>query len=528
MSGMNKVGELFGAGKMFLPQVVKSARVMKKAVAVLLPYIEAEKIEGESTHAGTILLATVKGDVHDIGKNIVSVVLACNNFRIIDLGVMVPCEKIIHSAIEHKVDMIGLSGLITPSLEEMIHVAREMEKKGLTIPLLIGGATTSKTHTAVKIAPVYSGSVVHVIDASKSVDVTKKLMSSKEKANYTKAIREEYDTMRQNFELKQKTQIIPFAEACRKKPKINFENIQKPQFIGRKIYSDFSVHQLIPYIDWTFFFNAWEIRGKYPDILTHPEKGKEASKLYADAMAMLDTIIKKNLLKAHAVVGLFPADSANETIHVYADEEKSQNLVSFTFPRQQEIKGNNQEEFLCLSDFVASKQSGKHDYIGFFALTAGDGIETAVREFEKSGNEYNAIMLKLIADRFAEAFAEKLHEIVRKELWAYATNENISPEQLLNAEYIGIRPALGYPACPDHSDKRLVFDLLEAEKHCKMSLTENYAMLPAASVCGLYFANPDSRYFNVGKIAPEQCEHIARTKNVTQEEVVRNLKSNIL
>ncbi len=528
MDGMNRVGELFGEGKMFLPQVVKSARVMKKAVAVLLPFIEAEKQEGESTEAGTILMATVKGDVHDIGKNIVGVVLACNNFKIIDIGVMVSCENILKAAEENHVDMIGLSGLITPSLEEMAHVAAEMEKKGLKIPLLIGGATTSKIHTAVKIAPNYNGTVVYVSDASKSVDITKKLMSETEKYLFSSVLKNEYQTLKSDFDNKQKRTLIGFEKAQSLKPKFDFSTVRKPKFIGKKVFVDYPLNDLIPYIDWTFFFNSWEIKGKYPQIFEHPEKGTEARKLYNDALAMIENIKKNNLLKASAIVSIFPANSVGEDILLYRDEMRTEVIGKFHFQRQQEVKGSEQTEYLCLSDFAAPVESGKPDYIGAFALTAGLGIEAGIDKFRSEQNDYDIIMLKLLADRFAEAFAEKLHEMVRKEIWGYAEDENFSPEELLKSSFRGIRPAFGYPACPEHSEKRFLFDLLEIEKTIGMQLTENFSMIPAASVSGLYFAHRESKYFNVGKISMEQVEDFAKRKKIDLTTAMRYLSENIL
>jgi 5-methyltetrahydrofolate--homocysteine methyltransferase len=528
MDGMNMVGELFGEGKMFLPQVVKSARVMKKAVAVLLPFIEAEKLEGESSDSGKILLATVKGDVHDIGKNIVGVVLACNNFKIIDIGVMVSCENILKAAEENHVDMIGLSGLITPSLEEMAHVAAEMEKKGLKIPLLIGGATTSKIHTAVKIAPNYNGTVVYVSDASKSVDITKKLMSETEKYLFTENLKNEYQNLKNDFDNRQKRNLVSFEKAQSLKLKLDFTNIQKPKFIGKKVFTDFPLQDLVSYIDWTFFFNSWDIKGKYPQIFEHSEKGTEARKLYNDALAMIEKIKENQWLQANAVVEIFPANSDKEDIILYTDETRKDVIGKFHFQRQQEIKGSEQNEFLCLSDFVAPKESGKPDYIGTFALTAGLGVEKTVEHFAKENNDYDIILLKLLADRFAEAFAEKLHETVRKEIWAYTPDENFTPEELLKSHFRGIRPAFGYPACPEHSEKRFLFDLMKIEQTIGMKLTENFSMYPAASVSGLYFVHPQSKYFNVGKINHDQVEDFARRKGIDLKTSEKYLSENIL
>ncbi len=525
MAGMNRVGELFGEGKMFLPQVVKSARVMKKAVAKLLPYIEAEKKNNSVQQSSIkVLLATVKGDVHDIGKNIVGVVLACNNFEIIDLGVMVSAEKIIETAIREKVDIIGLSGLITPSLEEMVHVAKEMQRNNLQIPLLIGGATTSKLHTAVKIEPEYSGAVVHVIDASQSVGITKKILSEKESENFLNIIRQENQSIREKYQENKDKTYVSLSEARKKsiKNKINFKDIFKPKKLGISVLKDFPLEELFPYIDWTFFFHTWGLSGKVPNIFSHSEKGVEAKKLYEDANKMLKKISEEKWIIANAVIGIFEAKSENDDVLLF--DEKGNQFSKFSFLRKQQ---ETQDNFPSLADYISPSQSNIPDYLGLFALTSGINIETKVKEFENQGDDYNAIMLKALADRLAEAFAEKLHEIVRKELWGYSQNENLTVDDLLKNKFKGIRPAIGYPACPEHSEKRILFDILEAEKNTGMILTENYSMYPAASVSGFYFAHPDSKYFNVGKISKDQIEDYATRKNISVKEAEKLLRTNI-
>jgi 5-methyltetrahydrofolate--homocysteine methyltransferase len=527
MDGMNKVGMLFGDGKMFLPQVVKSARVMKKAVAVLLPYIEAEKQSGENTSAGKIVLATVKGDVHDIGKNIVGVILACNNFEVIDLGVMVPTERILEVARNENADIVGLSGLITPSLEEMVHVAQEMQKSNMHIPLLIGGATTSKVHTAVKIAPFYEGTVLYVPDASQSVQVTKNLLSDKE--GFVSGIKKEYETIR-TLHSGRKAKVFTTLEQARKQTlpyTLKQSDIVKPSFTGIRTYKDFPLLDLVPYIDWTFFFHAWDLKGKYPDIFEHPEKGTHARKLFDDAQVLLKRIIDEKLLKAFAVVGLFPANSIGDDIVI--KDETGKPLTTFRFLRQQEekTKEESSKPYLCLSDYIAPESSGVTDYIGAFALTAGLDIEQSVARFEADHDDYSAIMIKTLADRLAEAFAEMMHKKIRMELWGFAEDEDLSLDDLFKSKYSGIRPAFGYPACPEHSEKRTLFDLLDAEKNAGMQLTENYSMYPAASVSGLYFAHPEASYFNLGKINKDQLEDYARRKGVTIEKAERWLKVNL-
>ncbi len=530
MDGMNVVGDLFGSGKMFLPQVVKSARVMKKAVAKLLPYIEAEQSEQGKIHsAGKIVMATVKGDVHDIGKNIVGVVLACNNFDVVDLGVMVPSEKILQAIKDEKPDLLGLSGLITPSLEEMVHVAKELERTGVSIPLLIGGATTSEIHTAVKIAPNYHAPVIHVRDASKGVGISSKLISEELKPGLVSEISEKYEKLRRQHESGRKREVyIPLENARENKLMIDWKNSNPltPSFTGNKYFFDFPLNKLKDYIDWTFFFHAWKVNGKYPKIFDDPVKGDEARKLYADATEMLDQIVNKKMLKANGVVGFYPANSVGEDVEIYTDTEKSEILNTFHFLRNQQQKEKGIPN-LSLADFIAPKKSGKTDYLGFFAVTTGIGIEKWTKQFEQNLDDYSSIMIKVLSDRLAEAFAERLHLLVRKELWGYSAKENLDTEALLKEEYDGIRPAPGYPACPDHSEKRKLFDLLGAENKTGISLTENFAMYPAASVSGYYFSHPLSQYFNVGKISKDQVENYARRKNESIRQIEIWLNSNL-
>ncbi len=530
MDGMNTVGDLFGAGKMFLPQVVKSARVMKKAVSILSPYIELEKGEkGNQRKQGKILLATVKGDVHDIGKNIVGVVLACNNYEIIDLGVMVPTDKIINTAIENKVDIVGLSGLITPSLDEMVFIAKEMERRGLNIPLIIGGATTSKIHTAVKIAPKYHAPVVYVRDASKSVGVVSKLLSPVEKDNFVISVKNDYEVIRNEY-LSQQTEHIykSIADARKNKLIIDWKktNVIKPIFLGIKVLKKYSLFEISEYIDWTFFFHAWRLTGKYPTILEDPIKGEEAKKLFTDAQVLLKNIIDNNLLEANGVFAFYPAHSVGDDVEIYTDEKRKELFSKFYFLRNQEIKESNVPN-LSLADFISSKESGINDYIGCFAVTAGIGIEKLVKQFEESNDDYNAIMTKVLADRLAEAFAELLHHKVRTEYWPYAKEENLKISEILTESYTGIRPAAGYPACPDHTEKKTIFNLLETEKNTTIKLTESYAMYPAASVSGWYFANEQSKYFNLGKISKDQVVDYAKRKNISTEEAEKWLSSNL-
>lgn len=522
MDGMNVVGDLFGAGKMFLPQVVKSARVMKKAVAYLLPYLEAEKTEGASK-AGRVLMATVKGDVHDIGKNIVGVVLACNNYEIIDLGVMVPADKILEAAKRENVDVIGLSGLITPSLDEMVYVAKEMQRQGFKIPLLIGGATTSKVHTAVKIAPHYEYPVIHVNDASRSVPVVSVLVSKDTTSTLLSDTVKDYERIRiQNSNAQSAVKFIPLEVAQRNATAINWQNFvpSKPKFIGVKTIKDFSLSELVPYIDWTPFFHSWEMKGSYPKILKDIERGVEATKLFNEAQEMLSKIVNEKWLQANAVIGIFPANAVGDDIEVYTDDTRSKVETTFHTLRQQTKKPEGQFN-VALSDFIAPKTSGKADYIGGFAVTTGVGIDKHVAAFEKNHDDYSAIMLKALADRLAEAFAERMHEIVRKEIWGYAANEKLSNEQLIKEEYYGIRPAPGYPAQPDHTEKIDLFKLLNVESNIEITLTESMAMLPTAAVSGLYFSHEASHYFGVGKIARDQVENYAKRKSMSVEETER-------
>jgi 5-methyltetrahydrofolate--homocysteine methyltransferase len=530
MSGMNVVGDLFGEGKMFLPQVVKSARVMKKSVAYLFPYLEAEKAKGGATNAGKILLATVKGDVHDIGKNIVGVVLACNNYEIIDLGVMVPAEKILAAAKEHQVDIIGLSGLITPSLDEMVHVAKEMQREGFTIPLLIGGATTSRIHTAVKIDPCYEGAVVHVLDASKSVPVASSLLSIEQRIATTQKFKAEYTQMREEHAAKREDKnYISYSDACANKKKIDWAAYSpvKPKKLGVHTLNNVSIGILRKYIDWTPFFQTWMLKGKYPKILKDPVIGTEAQKLFDDANKMLDTIEKEQWLQANGVYGLFPANTVgNDLISVGNPNKPEEEIEQFNHLRQQGKKGSNIPN-LSIADFIAPKSSGKIDYIGGFAVTAGLGIEKHLERFQAQHDDYNGILLKALADRLAEAFAEYLHEQVRKEFWGYASNENYSNEELISESYVGIRPAPGYPACPDHTEKINLFRLLDAEKHTGIILTESLAMYPAASVSGMYIAHPEATYFGLGKISKDQVENYALRKKYSVQDMERWLAPNL-
>jgi 5-methyltetrahydrofolate--homocysteine methyltransferase len=515
MSGMNVVGDLFGSGKMFLPQVVKSARVMKKAVAYLQPYLEAEKSAGAAKTQGKILLATVKGDVHDIGKNIVGVVLRCNNYEIIDLGVMVPCEKILQTAIDEKVDIIGLSGLITPSLDEMVHVAREMERKGLTLPLLIGGATTSKAHTAVKIAPNFNQPVVHVLDASRAVPVASNLISAEHKPKFAAQIREEYDHVRATHS-SQTAKLLSLEAARKNAPKLKFDDLPKPEFTGAKTIEP-DLDELVKFIDWSPFFHTWELRGVYPKILQHEKHGEEARKLFADAQKLLNEIVSKKLIQPKAVYGFFPANRVGDDVELYADESRSKVLTTFHFLRQQIEKGDNTPNW-CLADFIAPKDLP--DFIGGFAVTSGHGLKELAEKFKAEHDDYNAIMAEALADRLAEAFAEFLHKRAREE-WGFGKIENLKPEDLIEEKYRGIRPAAGYPACPDHTEKEILWQLLDVEKNAGIKLTESFAMWPGSSVSGLYFAHPDSKYFAVGKLGKDQVQDLARRKNKSVSEMER-------
>jgi 5-methyltetrahydrofolate--homocysteine methyltransferase len=525
MEGMNVVGDLFGAGKMFLPQVVKSARVMKQAVAHLVPYIEAEKQrEGAAPRAkGKIVLATVKGDVHDIGKNIVAVVLQCNNFEVVNLGVMVPAAKILETARQENADLIGLSGLITPSLEEMAHVAKEMERQGFQIPLLIGGATTSRVHTAVKIEPGYGGPTVWVPDASRSVGVCTMLVSPELRPDYMRKMREEYERVREQHRSKKgQSQIQPIAQARANALKTDWAALrpEPPRRIGVQVFQAYSLEEIAALIDWTPFFQTWELAGRYPRILQDDVVGEAARNLFKDAQAMLRRIIAERWVTANAVIGLFPANSVGDDVEVYADESRSHPLAAFRFLRQQGTKAEDRVNY-CLADFVAPKASGVKDYLGCFALTAGIGIDERLEDYEARHDDYDAIMLKALADRLAEAFAELMHRRVRHEFWGYARGEALSVEELIDEKYRGIRPAPGYPACPDHTEKGVLFDLLQASTNAGIILTESYAMLPAAAVSGFYFAHPQSSYFAVGKIGRDQVEDYARRKGLALATVER-------
>ena len=524
MAGMNVVGDLFGAGKMFLPQVVKSARVMKKAVAYLEPYLAAEKAKNaDVSGAGKILMATVKGDVHDIGKNIVGVVLACNNYEIIDIGVMVPADKILDKAKEVGADIIGLSGLITPSLDEMVHVAKEMERKGFTIPLMIGGATTSRLHTAVKVAPVYSGAVVHVLDASKAVTVASNLLSKDTSASFTKELKAEYIDMAEKFNSrKSDIEYVTLEEARANRYPIDWTkaSIAKPNYTGVKVFDNYDLAEIAEYIDWSPFFSTWGIAGTYPRILTSDKYGIEAKKLYDEAQAMLQQLIAEKWLTAKAVFGLFPANAENESIHIKGTD------IAFHQLRQQ-VKKQGTQHNVCLADFIAPTSSGREDYMGAFAVSTGFGIETKVAEFERNHDDYSSIMLKALADRLAEAFAELLHKRVRKEYWGYAPDEQLSNEDMIAEKYRGIRPAPGYPACPDHTEKPTIWQLLDVEKNTGIILTESNAMFPASSVSGWYFAQPEVKYFGVGKVAKDQVQHYAKLKGMSLADMERWLSPNL-
>jgi 5-methyltetrahydrofolate--homocysteine methyltransferase len=531
MAGMSVVGDLFGAGKMFLPQVVKSARVMKKAVAYLTPFMEAEKAAlaaaGHEVKAqGKIVLATVKGDVHDIGKNIVGVVLACNNYEVIDLGVMVPAEKILERAKEVKADIIGLSGLITPSLEEMVHVAREMERQQFKLPLLIGGATTSRAHTAVKIAPHYSEPVVHIVDASRAVPVTTTLLSEENKGEFVARHRAEYEAVRKAHAAPQ-VKTIPLAEARKRRTPVEWraEDVPQPEFTGMRVLDDFPLATLREFIDWSPFFHTWELKGVYPRILDDEKQGTQARLLFKEAKALLDRIIDEKLLRARAVYGLFPAAAKGDDVELYRDPAQTDGLATLHFLRQQANREGS-EPCRSLADFVAPEETGLHDHVGAFAVTAGFGLKELADGFRAKHDDYNAIMAEALADRLAEAFAECLHKRVRDE-WGYGRGENLSPEELIHEKYRGIRPAPGYPACPDHTEKGTIWRLLDVEAKTGIRLTESYAMWPGSSVSGLYFAHPESRYFTLGKIDREQVADYAERKGMSVAEVERWLAPNL-
>ncbi len=522
MDGMNIVGDLFGAGKMFLPQVVKSARVMKKAVAHLLPFMEADT-SAPKTAKGKIVMATVKGDVHDIGKNIVGVVLQCNNYDVVDLGVMVPTKKILDTAKEENADIIGLSGLITPSLDEMCHVAREMEREGFTLPLLIGGATTSRVHTAVKIEPNYHGPTTHVTDASRAVAVVSSLLSAEQHDDFVAKTKIEYEKIRsQRQKTGKEARKLTIEQARRNGLKSDWANVPivRPNQPGISIFEDYDLAELIQYIDWTPFFHAWELKGRYPAILEHEKYGEAARSVYADAQTMLLKLIDEKVLKATAVVGLFPANSVGDDIEVYTDESRSEVQAVFHTLRQQMAKSNTKPNY-ALSDFIAPKESGVTDYIGAFAVCAGGGIDELVARYEAENDDYSSIMVKALADRLAEAFAERMHAKVRREVWGYVPAETFDNEALIREVYQGIRPAPGYPACPDHTEKRTLFDLLQVEKNAGIELTENYAMFPAAAVSGIYFAHPEATYFGVGKVRKDQVVEYAKRKGMDETLVER-------
>ena len=525
MDGMNIVGDLFGAGRMFLPQVVKSARVMKKAVAYLIPFIEEEKQGADEYRAqGRIVMATVKGDVHDIGKNIVGVVLQCNNFEVIDLGVMVPAEIILKTAQETKADFIGLSGLITPSLDEMVHVAEEMQRRGFTVPLLIGGATTSRTHTAVKIEPRYTQPVVHVKDASRAVGVAQSLISAELKADFCNRVKQEYALVRDRHKGRQAgIKWLPLAEARSNRLDVDWQTYRppEPKMSGIRVFNDYPLTDLLDYIDWTPFFIAWELAGRFPRILDDETVGEEARKLYRDAREMLETAVREKWLTARAVIGLFPANSiGHDDIEVYVDDSRKGLLAGFHSLRQQ-TKNPPGRPNLALADFIAPKHTGRNDYIGAFAVAAGFGMEDKLHQFKQDHDDYRAIMLKALADRLAEALAERLHQRVRKEFWGYQADETLDNAALIAEKYQGIRPAPGYPACPDHTEKPLIWDLLKAEANTGITLTDNYAMYPAAAVCGLYFSHPDSRYFGLGKINRDQVSDYALRKGMEVRQAER-------
>ncbi len=514
MDGMNVVGDLFGEGKMFLPQVVKSARVMKEAVSYLIPYLEEEK-EGGISSNGKIVMATVKGDVHDIGKNIVGVVLQCNNYEILDLGVMVPAEQIIETAVKEKADLIGLSGLITPSLDEMINVVQELSRRKINIPVLIGGATTSKAHTALKIEPNYkTGLATHVLDASRSVGVVQKLLSKKNKKSYTEEIRKDYVITRERLANKSSPNLLSLEGANKNKLNINWKKSKpvKPSFLGVQELNPVPVNVLRSYIDWTPFFKTWSLAGSYPKILKDKVVGEAATQLFRDANKMLDELEKSKIIKNKSVIGFWPASQdKNNEVKVYKNEKRKEQITTLNFPRQQRFQGKGNPN-LSLSDFIAPEGIDTKDYIGAFAVTSGIGVEEACAEYENNNDDYSSIMLKAIADRLAESLAEYVHEKVRKGYWGYSKDEELTQEALIKEKYIGIRPAPGYPACPDHSEKVKLFSLLNAKEKANIYLTENFAMLPAASISGWYFSNSESKYFGLGKITEDQIKNISSNR----------------
>ncbi len=536
MDGMNVVGDLFGAGKMFLPQVVKSARVMKKAVAYLLPYIEAEKAEplpgdgaAKKDTNGTIIMATVKGDVHDIGKNIVGVVLQCNNFEVIDLGVMVPAQKIMDAAKEHDADIIGLSGLITPSLDEMVNFAVEMERQGLQIPLLIGGATTSRAHTAVKVAPRRSGPVVWVKDASRSVPVAAALLDDKQRPALLEATETDYAALRERHAQKSERPTLTLEKARANRTPIEWDGYTPPvpaQGLGVREFLDYDVAELREYIDWQPFFNAWEMKGRFPDILNNPVSGETARKLYDDAQEMLDTLIKEKWLTANGVIGFFPANAVGDDFEVYTDDTRTEVLTTLHNLRQQ---GEHRDGIpnRSIGDFIAPKETGLRDYVGSFAVTTGLGSHVKIDEFKAANDDYNAILLESLADRLAEAFAERMHQRVRKEFWGYQPDEQLDNEALIGEKYSGIRPAPGYPACPEHTEKATLWELMDVNERTGIELTESMAMWPGAAVSGWYFSHPQSQYFVVGRLAQDQVADYAKRKGWTLKEAERWLGPNL-
>lgn len=530
MIGMGVVGDLFGEGKMFLPQVVKSARVMKKAVAYLMPFIEAAKDEN-SKPQGKVLLATVKGDVHDIGKNIVGVVLACNNYEIIDLGVMVSCERILEEAQKHQVDVIGLSGLITPSLDEMVHVAKEMKRLDFKIPLLIGGATTSRAHTAVKIAEQYNHGVIHVLDASRSVPVVSTLISDETREDFLKKTYAEYDELREGYLSRARAkEYLSLPDARAQKFKIDWKasEVYQPKQLGVHVIDDLDFNELVPYMDWTPFFQSWELHGKFPNILKDEVVGEQASELYKEAQAMLQRILKEKWFTAKAVYGLFPANTSDndDDIEVYTDETRTQVAETLLTLRQQSAKAPG-KPYIALADFIAPKSTGLKDYIGGFCVTTGFGVEEKAEEYKQKMDDYNSIMVKALGDRFAEAFAEYLHDKIRKEFWGYASTENLSNEELIKEAYQGIRPAPGYPACPDHLEKKTLWKLLKVEENIGVTLTESLAMFPTAAVSGLYFAHKEAKYFGLGKIKEDQLEDYAQRRGISKELAEKWLSPNL-
>jgi len=539
MDGMNVVGDLFGAGKMFLPQVIKSARVMKKAVAHLIPFMEEEKRKNggaaEASNAGVIVIATVKGDVHDIGKNIVAVVLGCNNFKVIDLGVMCKVETIVEACKEHKANILGLSGLITPSLDEMVTVAKEMDKAGMRIPILIGGATTSKMHTAVKIEPYYKGGqAVYVLDASRAVPICQGLMNESERQDYIDDWREQYAEMREEFYAGlEDRKYLDLAKARSKMMKIDWQSPAmqpvKPKLVGKKVFKNFPIADVIPFIDWTPFFQVWQLRGKfpnrdYPKIFNDEKVGAEAKKLFDEANDMLKEFIANNSIQQHGVIGIYRANAVGDDIEVYRDESASELQCKFFGLRQQAEKEGN-DPFTCLSDFIAPKETGIADYLGMFVTSSGFGLEEVLAKYKADHDDYKLIMAEAVADRLAEAFAEVMHTMVRQELWGYAPDENLSAEDLIKVRYDGIRPAAGYPSQPDHTEKQTMWDLMSVHEEIGVELTDSMAMLPAASVSGLYFAHPQSQYFAVGQICKDQVEDYAKRKNQTLDETEKWLRS---